>query len=54
MARKTIDKDIDREEVIGKCADQIIALARRNKLTVDELAKVMRRTRKADVTNAKV
>jgi len=54
MARKNIDKNIDRETVLSKCADQVIALAKKNNLTVDELMHVMRRTRKAAVTNAKV
>lgn len=54
MARKNVDKNIDREEVLNKCADQVIALGKRNSLTVDELLRVLRRARKAAVVNAKI
>jgi hypothetical protein len=54
MARKNIDKDIDRETVLSKCSDQVLAIAIRNDLTVDEMNKVLRRTRKAAVVNAKI
>lgn len=54
MARKNIDKNIDRDTVLSRCADQLIGLAIKNQLSIDELMTVMRRTRKAVLSNAKV
>lgn len=54
MARKHVDEKIDRDTVLSNCADQIIALARKKNLTMDELSIVMRRTRKAAAENARV
>ncbi|MCH3961273.1 MAG: hypothetical protein LKF53_02790 [Solobacterium sp.] len=53
MASK-VSKEVNRDTVINKCSDQVIAIAKRHDLTIDEMMMVMRKARKAAVSNAKV